>query len=70
MRDNLDPTGAATDDMMWRALEQTRLKEHVQSMVRSLFGAVRQRLTSEIRTDSSMPGSMRAAATYRAASGS
>lgn len=41
MRDNLDPTGGASDERMWRALEQTRLKEHVQKMVRLSLTASR-----------------------------
>ncbi|PWN29615.1 hypothetical protein BDZ90DRAFT_230483 [Jaminaea rosea] len=32
LRDNLDPTGASTDQALWRALEQAKLKDHVQSM--------------------------------------
>ncbi|KAH8929539.1 hypothetical protein BT69DRAFT_1307047 [Atractiella rhizophila] len=32
LRDNVDPTGEADDDAIWKALEQARLKEHVQSM--------------------------------------
>ncbi|KEI41088.1 uncharacterized protein L969DRAFT_86336 [Mixia osmundae IAM 14324] len=32
MRDNLDPTREATDTQLWRALENTRLKTHVQTM--------------------------------------
>jgi len=29
---NLDPTGKSTDAELWSALEQCRLKEHVESM--------------------------------------
>lgn len=32
MRENLDPTGKSGDDELWRALEQCRLKEHIESM--------------------------------------
>lgn len=34
LRQNLDPSGRATDAQMWAALEQCRLKEHVEQMVR------------------------------------
>lgn len=34
LRENLDPTGQATDAQLWAALEQCRLKEHVERMVR------------------------------------
>lgn len=33
MRDNLDPTGKSSDADMWKALEQCRLKSHVEQMV-------------------------------------
>lgn len=33
LRQNLDPSGRATDAQMWAALEQCRLKEHVERMV-------------------------------------
>lgn len=36
LRQNLDPSGRATDAQMWAALEQCRLKEHVERMVRDL----------------------------------
>ncbi|KAK4053428.1 hypothetical protein OIV83_001593 [Microbotryomycetes sp. JL201] len=32
LRDNLDPTGRSTDAQLWSALEQCRLKDHVESM--------------------------------------
>ncbi|BGP00216.1 hypothetical protein NBRC10513v2_004440 [Rhodotorula toruloides] len=32
LRENLDPTGQATDAQLWAALEQCRLKEHVERM--------------------------------------
>ncbi|GAA6005323.1 hypothetical protein JCM10207_002938 [Rhodosporidiobolus poonsookiae] len=32
LRDNLDPTGKSTDVELWAALEQCRLKEHVEGM--------------------------------------
>lgn len=32
MRQNLDPEGTATDAAIWKALEQSRLKDHVESM--------------------------------------
>ncbi|GAA5856368.1 hypothetical protein JCM8547_008708 [Rhodosporidiobolus lusitaniae] len=32
LRDNLDPTGRASDAQLWSALEQCRLKEHVEGM--------------------------------------
>ncbi|POY70789.1 hypothetical protein BMF94_6201 [Rhodotorula taiwanensis] len=32
LRQNLDPSGRATDAQMWAALEQCRLKEHVEQM--------------------------------------
>lgn len=34
MRENLDPAGKSTDAQIWAALEQCRLKEHIESMVR------------------------------------
>jgi len=39
LRQNLDPSGQATDAQMWAALEQCRLKEHVERMVRSSLDA-------------------------------
>lgn len=36
LRENLDPTGKSTDAELWRALEQCRLKDHIESMVRPL----------------------------------
>lgn len=32
IRENVDPTRTSTDQEIWKALEQARLKEHVQSM--------------------------------------
>lgn len=32
LRQNLDPSGRASDAQMWTALEQCRLKEHVERM--------------------------------------
>ncbi|CAO1628044.1 unnamed protein product [Parajaminaea phylloscopi] len=32
LRDNLDPTGRSSDAALWQALEQAKLKEHVQGM--------------------------------------
>lgn len=32
LRENIDPTGEASDTDLWKALEQCRLKEHVMSM--------------------------------------
>jgi len=32
MRQNLDPEGLATDESIWKALEQSRLSDHVRSM--------------------------------------
>lgn len=32
MRQNLDPEGLATDAELWKALDQARLKDHVESM--------------------------------------
>lgn len=32
MRQNLDPEGIATDEKLWQALEQARLKDHVEHM--------------------------------------
>lgn len=40
MRDNLDPTGKSSDAEMWKALEQCRLKSHVELMVRGARSAV------------------------------
>lgn len=34
IRDNIDPVGTHTDTEVWLALEQARMKDHVQSMVR------------------------------------
>lgn len=40
LRENLDPTGTASDVALWTALEQARLKEHVQSMEGQLDAAI------------------------------
>lgn len=40
MRQNLDPEGLATDEQLWTALDQARLKEHVESMEGGLEAAV------------------------------
>ena len=32
MRQNLDPEGLSPDPELWKALEQSRLREHVESM--------------------------------------
>lgn len=36
LRQNLDPTSTATDAQLWAALDQCRLKPHVEAMVRGL----------------------------------
>lgn len=36
LRENLDPAGKSTDAQIWAALEQCRLKEHIESMVSRL----------------------------------
>lgn len=52
MRENLDPEGNASDTELWRALEQSRLKEHVESMVSILsclpFPCVTHNLTNDL----------------------
>lgn len=40
MRQNLDPEGIASEAECWTALEQARLKEHVESMDGELEAAV------------------------------
>lgn len=32
MRQNLDPEGLSTDEAIWKALEHSRLSDHVRSM--------------------------------------
>lgn len=34
LRQNIDPTGMADDETLWRVLDHARLKDHVKSMVR------------------------------------
>ena len=40
LRQNLDPEGIAKDEELWESLEQSRLKEHVESMEGGLSAVV------------------------------
>jgi ATP-binding cassette, subfamily C (CFTR/MRP), member 1 len=42
LRENLDPAEKATDDAMWKALEQVGLKDHVQ---KSMEGGLDAKIT-------------------------
>jgi ATP-binding cassette subfamily C (CFTR/MRP) protein 1 len=42
IRENLDPTGVCDDVGLWRALESSRLKEHVEKLEGGLDGVVHQ----------------------------
>ncbi|MBW0487072.1 hypothetical protein O181_026787 [Austropuccinia psidii MF-1] len=40
LRDNLDPEGIKTDEELWKALEHSRLKSHIQSLEGGLDGKI------------------------------